>query len=438
MILPGHDYTRELISMQLDINNSSNRQRVKPWQYFSPYDYFETVSQYLVAIHHRSLPNGKRLLNVPIGLEREIIINPYFRALRIHAENLVQSLSIWLQARQLSISDDSSQLSIVSEKALSRPITSESTVKSWNLGLKHTNHSIFTTVYSSDINNLIDSLRKSDISKVQAAEQLEAMAEKLKKSLTPKGFSLTVSELSETDSKGNTCFSSDTKLMKDAIYALSSIGSPPQALTMSDSVRMNLPPPLLGKTIHDKTSISKSRLIKVLTRVGVLKEERIFMAISLLFDEANRRRCLDLQNGLKTGKENDNDQVPSMESIRIVSDKDQIMYESCIEKGDSDQDDKTELGYLRAALFGNQIEMGKNHLSWTKLCLPCSDGTSSEMVDTQREQKVSALLYHDMSRCPICKDTTACPLNWKSHTIPRNFINDLPPPSEGIECDVYK
>ena len=438
MILPGHDYSRELLSMQLDINNSSNRHRTKPWQNFSPYDFFETASQYLVSIHHRSLPSGKRILNVPIGLEREIVINPHFRSLSIHCENLIHALNIWSKAHYGFMKDVSSPSFFSTEALQSQHSTSESTIQSWNLGMRHTNHSVFTTVYSADVKELISLLRKSEISNLEAAQHLEKMIERLKVQLTTKSFSVTANITSDVD-KAEPVFSHDTKVMKDALNALSSIGTPPQALTVSDSVRMNLPQPQLASARHGNTLISKSRSIKVLVRLGLLRDQITMQKLSSLFDEALRRRAAEWQHNVNGIIKRSDEEIPSLESIRIKPDKGQTIYESCIETTESDEEEIVELRYLKIALLGNNKEEEKKQgfLTSLSLCLPCNDSVPETKKGViQREQKIRALLYHDMCRCPVCKETTACPLHWRlNNNQHQAMLEEQPPTSQGIECD---
>ena len=67
------------------------------------------------------------------------------------------------------------------------------------------------------------------------------------------------------------------------IFALAMLGSPPCAMTLKDSVEMNLPPPIDRDS--DRIRVSKQRLICVLDRLGVLDKDGCGEQIQAIIEE---------------------------------------------------------------------------------------------------------------------------------------------------------
>jgi len=449
MLFPGHEYSRELLSMQFIQNNDSKvPAKIKNWSDFNPHDFFATAGQYLVATHRRGLPPGKRLLTIPGSLHHEIIINPQFRILRKSGENALHALRLWYQNRggnvelyaSAGVSTRNPQ-----EVVQSASSTTPSTALSWNLTQKHVNHNVFTTFYSADLDALIQGLQSSSVTANQAAMHLKLMSDKMKMSLTPRSYSVTdvydENDDNSEDASKRHLFSHDTKLMKDAISALVVLGSPPTALTVSDSKQMGLPQPYMGKlTANDHLLISRSRLLKVLEAMSLLQDPSLRQIIDAFFDDAFETKGLNQTKAIEPSS--------ATESVRIMNEAPKV-YEACIEASGEKcvQDDAIELGYLKFTLFGQLLSSG-NSSWWSFLCKPCnnSKANSDEADENQITRKgneavgkgpcklkITPLVYHDMSRCFMCKDSLACPLGWSATS--QTPKTESPPVEEGVEMD---
>lgn len=446
MLFPGHEYSRELLSMQFLLNNDSKvPAKLKNWTDFTPHDFFGTAGQYLVATHRRGLPPGKRILTIPSSLHHEIVINPQFRTLRKAGENLLHALHLWFQNRRGTAEAYTTSAGGLTnpQEVQSTPSTTPSSALSWNLGQTHVNHNVFTTFYSADLDALIEGLESSTVSVEQAAMHLQLMSDKMKMSLTPKSYSVTNISDENDDNLGDAnrrpSFSNNAKLMKDAISAFVILGSPPTALTVSDSKKMGLPRPYLGKlTANDHLVISRSRLLKVMEALNLVPDPRLRQIINAFFDDAFETKGFD--------RSKVSEQTSAPESVRIMN-EDPKVYEACLESPSEKclPDDAIELGYLKFTLFGQLLPAGRSSW-WSFLCKPCGNNKEgndeiddAEIIRKGQEavgkgtckSKITPLIYHDMSRCFMCKDSLACPNGWNAAT--HVSRNDPPPVEEGIE-----
>lgn len=406
MLLPGHDYSKELLSMQLSTNNN---EKIKPWTSFSPHEFFETASQCYVALHHRSLPSTKKILNIPCSLKRELIINPQFRTLRLHGESLIHVLRIWFKSRKGNIEDVKKSL-LLNEEEDEKVNAPESTITSWNIGLQNVQHSVFTTFYTADLEEVVLKLKKSEITTSQAALLLESIAENLKYPLIRKSYALTEGNISDEKGTNQPELSGEIKVVKDALIALLSIGSPPQALTISDSRKLNMPQPSVLGFKNSKIPISKKRTIAILERLGLLKDLNTKLILSLLFDEALKLKELETSPYLVDSKSNSSkDEIASsLESVRIIEENGKSIYESCIEANVQPVNDVVELHFIKRILLVNDSKESKKNRGLLNLCLPCNED-DEETSSGKATLKITNLLYHDPFNCPICKFTTACP-----------------------------
>lgn len=403
---PGHEYAKDLLSMQFQNASSNNTIKSSDWKHFSPHDFFETAGHFLVAYHRRELPSGKRTLTIPCSLEREMVMNPQFRQLRLYGESLLHALRLWIQSKG-DVCDLNEKSSAENHPSSVTPAAATmSTPSTWNIGMDEVNHSVFTTVYTDDLQKLIQQLQGNNkMSNMQVAAHLQEMICKMRYPITQKSYNLSqsssVNGTSASNGSQSNIFSPQNKLIKDAITALSILGSPPQALTFSDSIKMNLPPPLLKGKKCGFTPVRYSRLVKVMEALGLMKDPKSVKAINVFFNEALRRKEFQ-RKSMTSGVH------PTMESIRIMS-YSNVAYESFIEGGNRLDESIITLQELKNLLIGKEIIERPTNNIWA--CLKNEDQQLS-LESHEKEQKITTLIYHDMSRCFLCKDNTGCPLIW--------------------------
>ncbi|VEU37634.1 unnamed protein product [Pseudo-nitzschia multistriata] len=187
LVFPGHEYTQELLIRQFQSMVSEHNK----WKNFSPKDYFETVSHLYVALHRRSLPhNSGRLLLIPSTIQRELHINPHMRSLRRSADLVVRALSFWnTHFSKAGAGDDRSSPSAYRSSRSSRrlsireqqplPRKTPSRFKQWNLDAENVNSNAFTTVYTADLDSVIEDLACGKIKKNKAFERIHPGVETL-------------------------------------------------------------------------------------------------------------------------------------------------------------------------------------------------------------------------------------------------------------------
>ena len=404
MIYPGHEYTSELLQRQLTPSKRTNPE----WHRLPPSHFFEIASQYLIAQHRRTMPRGSKLLTVPTCLSRELIINPHFRNLRKQGHFFIAALKIWykflsrkkFKAHQLNLThhEDNSETEpshFLNEKTIEK---SESAFNTWNISYEDVSRPVFTTVYTTDLQNIISDLRSNAISPKAAADTLSKLSSKLE---IPTTTRRPIPNTLPTD-----------KTIWLGSMALTVLGSAPCGLTRSDAARMKLPPP---KRNSDNIKISRERILLVLLRLGVLSgldcsEARL---INLLWKEASwddlHLKELDEEHVNQTNK-NGYDSTVETENLECLQ-------------------DEIELGYLKMELYG--VNYNRTNKSW--FCMPCgpcsnnknrstaSTGTTSPQSSNNREKSRmnnlkdmkranGELLRHDTEYCPMCKDNLGCPV----------------------------
>ena len=368
LIFPGHEYTQELLIRQFQNMVEENR-----WKNFSPRDYFETVSHMYVAFHRRSLPhNSGRLLLVPSTLQREVHINTHFRSLRRSAELVVRALKFW-QNNFCTVKTDETQLvenGVDIQKSL--PRKSKSGVKKWNLDASSASESVFTTVYTADLQAIIEDLGSGKIEKNNAIEQLQSITKKLNVPVVNK--------------RAIPGFLPSDKNIYRGICGLAILGSRPSAMTISDSRTMKIPPPMDYNS--DKILVSMKRLILVLTRLGFSQTsdgEDVSVIIKELWNEANKYCNPAEFNGSKYNK---------------------------VDLESSNWQDRIEIGMLKWLMYG----VSANQPSWfTKICcMPCSGDISKnnlvypEHPASKMNKKSGDLVSHDLLTCYLCRNATGC------------------------------
>jgi glyoxylase-like metal-dependent hydrolase (beta-lactamase superfamily II) len=199
-ILPGHEYTQELLGRQLRPqgggggtgSDGSGGGDAYKWKNFPPSYFFETASHFYTAMHRRGLPqsNGKLVTAIGAPLQRELHINPVFRTLKRRAEVLVPAILAWNKrfarnkvtsqsiravtaAAALLDNDDEAQEEegegSTTDDDYLRSNKTSSTEDCWNLNSADLSRSVFCTVYTSDMDMLMADLTQNRISTAMAA-----------------------------------------------------------------------------------------------------------------------------------------------------------------------------------------------------------------------------------------------------------------------------
>jgi hypothetical protein len=383
MIFPGHEYTIDLLQRQMQ---PSNLHFNSQWNRHQPSVFFELASQYFIAGHRRNLPKSTKLLTVPSSMKRELKINPYFRSLQKRGELLLTALTIWYKYLHSNKKSKLSKFngSNVDMTYLSMPLTfsmddsitasastlsekTPSSANTWNVNHDDFNRSVFTTVYTNDLEDVIHGLKHGRMNPASAAKKLTELSNKLDE---PTVMRRPIPNTLPSEKK-----------MYMGLLALAVLGSDPSGLCASDSRKLNIPSPI-GDTDH--LLISKRKLISTLFRLGLLpcdKEssgiDEIVLIINLLWEESR------LDHG-------------SSQTITDIAD---------FEIGRAEKDDLIELGALKLTLFGVVYKQP----SWfRKYCMPCR--STPELKDKIRLKRTGAeLVKHDVAKCPMCASVLGCP-----------------------------
>eukprot|EP00536_Pseudo-nitzschia_multiseries_P003637 jgi/Psemu1/236847/estExt_Genewise1.C_570028 len=369
LVFPGHEYTQELLIRQFQSMVSEHNK----WKNFSPRDYFETVSHLYVALHRRSLPhNSGRLLLVPSTLERELHINTHMRSLRRSAELVVRALSFWHAHFCTARADDKKSSSKGTRMAMDgSPKKTPSRFRQWNIDARNVNDNVFTTIFTADLETVIEDLSSGKIKKKKAMEQIQSMKKKM--------------EAPVVNKRAIPGFLPSDKNIYRGICGLAILGSKPCAMTISDSRKMKIPPPMDYNS--DKIRVSMKRLILVLTRLGFTETSDgcdVSVIIKKLWQEAN-----EYCNPQECGQ--------SYHAVDIES---------------SQWHDKIELGMLKWLMYG----VTANQPSWFSkvFCMPCTpdtfktDAVLPEHPACAMTKKSGDLVSHDIVECYLCRNATGC------------------------------
>lgn len=379
LIYPGHEYTLELLQRQMQQNNLDVNSQ---WNKHQPSVFFEIASQYFIAGHRRNLPRSTRVLTVPSSMKKEFKINPYFRSLKKRGELVIVALSLWYKhlhdekkakfSKFQAPNFDAKYLSMPSsfDDAI-QTLKSQSSENTWNVNQDDFNRSVFTTVYTSDLDIIIEGLKNGRMPASSAATKLSKLSKNLEEP------QVTRRPIPNTLLSG--------KKMYMGLLALAVLGSLPSGMTVSDSERMNLPYPVANT---DRLMISKKRLISALFRLGLLDApsggsngvDEIVLIINLLWEESR------LEN----------------DDLHLEEERKSFDYE--VQLGDDG--DLLELGALKLSLFG----VAYNQPTWfKKYCMPCNS-TPETISKSQLNRSGGELVKHDVTKCPICA-TLGCPLH---------------------------
>jgi hypothetical protein len=234
LLYPGHEYTTSLMMRQFD-------QKALPgeihWSKSNPSTFFEVASHYLVSAHRRELLPEKRILTVPTPLEKEMVVNPNFRMLKRRGEYVVDALRLWYE---------------YGSKNLLSPRVADDVRQEQPRRQKS---SVFTTVYSDHLSNVVKELRSGKLDAMSAADQIESLTSALDEKL-----------IGRRPIPGTL---PSHKNVYHGVVALAILGSAPSAVTVSDGTIMNLAIPVDST---DRLLISKTRVRArfVAISVGIL------------------------------------------------------------------------------------------------------------------------------------------------------------------------
>jgi hypothetical protein len=228
-------------------------------------------------------------------------------------------------------------------------------------------------VYTADLEALVEKLTSGKMSKNEAAQQLRDMANKMSEPVVNK--------------RAIPGYLPSDKSIYRGVAGLVLLGSPPSAMTLSDSRNMNLPPPIDSNS--DRIRISMKRLILVLTRLGLLEkqegEEDVAAMIKQLWKEASE--YVSGEDEGATSRYNGEDV-------------------ECDSLGD-----EVELGVLKWVIYG----VPANQPSWFSkyFCMPCSKDlptlpTFPDHPAAKMKQKSGDLVAHDVLSCLLCRNATGC------------------------------
>lgn len=296
------------------------------------------------------------------------MVNPNFRSLKRRGEAVGNALRFWYEfgAKNLIPEREEEEDVVVVDGY------KESASNTTN-GVE-TPQSVFTTVFSADLDKVVQDLRSGNIDAVSAADQIESLQSRLDEKLI-----------------GRRPIPSTLPSHKNVylgVVALAVLGSAPSAVTVSDANIMNMAPPVEST---DRILVSKRRLISVLDGLGLLTQDmspRLQDIIHLLWQEAR----LDDELKLDIKHPNGTDIECSINT--------------------TDRDDQIELGLLKLALFGVAFNQP------SKFCLPCGSSGSSKpqydeksWVTTSKLRRTSGeLVRHDADNCLLCRDVMrSCP-----------------------------
>mmetsp|Transcript_34673 Transcript_34673/g.75882 ORF Transcript_34673/g.75882 Transcript_34673/m.75882 type:complete len:868 (-) Transcript_34673:83-2686(-) len=409
LMFPGHEYTADLLLRQLDPSNEHHGH----WTKLPPAIFFETAAQYFISSHRRTLPKNSRLLTVPSSLDREIKTNPHFRALKKRGEHLISAVRIWYRymsktrreeahsvgnvaLRQSSSSlENNKSFESVSGAEVRRALSAASdktpsTDISWTMDASDINRSVFTTMYTSDLDSVINDLHLGRISGSAAATRLRDMQKKLDEPVvTRRPIPGTLPS---------------EKNMYLAVVALALLGSPPCGMTYSDGMNMNLPPPLDSS---DQVVISRGRIVSILALLGLLNGPKTIVPEDS--KDGDTEPCIVEMIEILWSEAHSDSQTSAVDDLELTEGKE--CNGTDLEDSSEDKDDEIELGLLKMTLNGAVL----NQPSWfSKYCLPCGSGAepppNTRLTPSVARMRRSGgeLVRHDVHSCPMCRDVVGC------------------------------
>lgn len=424
LLFPGHEYTLDLLQRQLQ-RKSSPQEYNAHWEKHNPNAFFELASHYFVMNHRRNLPKCSKLLTVPTSIRKEMKINPFMRSLTRRGEQILRAVVIWYkhgkrrgEIRSTKSSDNTRRRGVrgslqkteseyitmppishygSKEMELRKPsstLSDRSTSETiWTKDYHDVNKSVFTTVYSRDLEQVVEGLKTGTIDGHLAAKKLVQMCRKMDK---PAVLRRPLPGTLPSE-----------KQMYMGLVALAVLGSAPSGLSRYDAEVMGLVSPVESS---DYLKISKKRLVAMLRRLELLPPKpaggplqmnegsELVQMIDLLWIETRKNFAdhITAEQGEGVG-----------EGRRDGAELDIIE----VEGQDEDVKDLVELGALKCTLYS----VPYNQPSWfSKFCMPCTEQPSSlPQIDPRTKKKLKRsggeLIRHDAMRCPLCSGTVGCP-----------------------------
>ena len=379
LVMPGHEYSHELLSRQLAASNGAENCR---WKNFAPNTFFETASQYYISLHRKTLPHstGKLLTAIGSPISLEMNINPHLRSMRKRGELIVQAVHFWHKHFCRTPVPDRIPPSYFayfenprsnSRKAMVYS-KSESSESQWTLDVADLAAPVFSTVYASDLDSVIHDLQMGLLTPQEGAQRLRHMKEYVKESVV-------------TRRPVPGTLPSDRAVYR-GLLAIALLGSSPTALTFSDSERMKLPKPVHKSS--DNIEVSRRHLISVLQCLGLLTLERDGPRLIAMIHQLWKETLEDSQSSAKD------------------SSSEKKNYDAI--DPEVDQHDIVSLGSLKWSLYGVPRQQ-----SAASYCLPCVRPRridrnhpvhASNMKPTSGE-----IVRHDVYECHLCKSRAGVP-----------------------------
>eukprot|EP00977_Amphora_coffeiformis_P014726 scaffold4201_cov178-Amphora_coffeaeformis.AAC.21 len=371
-LAPGHEYTGELLSRQFATETNK-------WKSVTPSTFFEAASQFYVALHRRTLPHssGKLLCAVGSPIQREMSINPYMRTLRTRGELVLQAIEFWhnqfcrKKVPEWVSPPEQTANGISSKKRTSKK--TPATLTQWNLDRSDLNRPVFTTVYSTDLETIIQDLAQGRVSAATAAQRLRDIPTNLEQPV-----------LTRRPVPGT--MPSDRNVYR-GLLALVLLGSAPNALTHVDAERMKLPDPVQHS---NEIPVSKRRLITILRWLNLIADDNEGRRIVAMINQLWQESIEDSGTALGFKKEASYD-ATDLEASQIP--------------------DTVCLGDLKWSIYG----VPRQPPSWLSFCIPCAKQPrkdSSHPVEKSGLKPSSGeLVRHDVLNCFLCQSMAGCPLN---------------------------
>jgi hypothetical protein len=302
----------------------------------------------------------------------EVDINPNFRKLRKRGEDIVRAVQVWYRLFARTVIPNEGKGFVPTKPASAKRMISklESSDSIWNIAVGDIDKPVFTAMYTADLDKVINEMDGGKISLEDAVTKLKAMRDRVEQPV-----------IGRRPIPGTL---PNDKLMYSACLALAILGSPPCAMTLSDSQTLNLPPPVAPINTHT-ISVSKKRILQVLTSLGLIKDNvegrDLTTMIDILWKESS-------EYGIPQGCNKADDEVGL-------------------------EDDCMELGILRWMLFGIEA----NQPDWfERYCMPCGIthpprklSQKHPIQDANLRRTNGELVKHDALTCPLCRDVTGCP-----------------------------
>lgn len=411
LVFPGHEYTNELLARQLATPSSSANESCK-WKNMSPDVFFQTVSNYYVSLHRRTLPHSSgKLLTIPSTVTRERYINPHLRSLKQRGTIVIAALKLWhrnfcrdkvLRALEGPAFRTHGVASKGSSTAVTTPKNSVSEGE-WNLSTADLNRPVFATVYAADLESIIQDLSSGKIHSDTVVTRLKALASALE-----------VPVIGRRPIPGTL---PSSRSVYRGLLALALLGSAPTALTHSDSATMKLPAPISSSSSNE-IRVSKTRLISVLHWLGLLDSDDGLMIAAIIGQlwketkEYNSKQC-DEETRLVVKIKNEEACTSGSKLKRRKANflkKEDYKNDSTDVESVPEFDDEVALGALKWVVYGIPEQRPKSWLS--AFCMPCSSGTDDlpsmnhPAGKSGMNRHGGELVRHDVLTCPLCRSAT--------------------------------